>query len=108
MNEDSLTIPQAPETSRSSNQLAAIKILAINTNSLQYNTRRFELHCRIEQHKPDIVLLSEPKLTNKHYIFSQTHKIIRLDRPNSKQGGGTAIMVKNNISHKVIMLRTKK
>ncbi|CAG5071955.1 Protein of unknown function, partial [Cotesia congregata] len=56
----------------------------------------------IEQHKPDIVLLSETKLTNKHYIFSQTHKIIRSDRPNSKQGGGTAIMVKNNISHQII------
>lgn len=93
---------QYPEISRHNDQPTAIKFMAINTNSLQHNVRRFEIHSIVEKYKPDIVLLSETKLTSKHYLLSNTYSVIRTDRPNSKQGGGTAIMIKNNIKHKII------
>ncbi|CAD6230718.1 GSCOCG00012184001-RA-CDS [Cotesia congregata] len=40
--------------------------------------------------------------TSSHYILSHKYKVIRTDRPNSKQGGGTAILIKNHINHQVI------
>ncbi|KAI4473458.1 hypothetical protein M0804_015335 [Polistes exclamans] len=76
--------------------------MAINANCLQHNVRRFELFSRIEQYNPDIVLISETKLTKNHYIQSHDYTVIRTDRPNSKQGGGTEIMIKNNIKHQII------
>ncbi|CAG5084237.1 Similar to RTase: Probable RNA-directed DNA polymerase from transposon BS (Drosophila melanogaster) [Cotesia congregata] len=80
--------------------------MAINANCLQHNVRRFELFSRIEQYNPDIVLISETKLTKNHYIQSHDYTVIRTDRPNSKQGGGTAIMIKNNIKHQIIKYPT--
>ncbi|CAG5100920.1 Protein of unknown function [Cotesia congregata] len=66
-----------------------------------HNLKRYELHSRTEQYNPDIVLISESKLTNKHYPLSQTYKIVRTDRPNSKQGRGTAIMITSSMKHQV-------
>lgn len=87
-------------------QLSAINCMAINVNSLQHNVRRLELHRRIEQYQPDIVLISETKLTPKHYILSKSYDIIRTDHPNAKQGGGTAIMINNNICYQIIKYPT--
>lgn len=65
-----------------------------------------ELHSRIEQYNLDIVLISETKLTSNHYLLSQTYTVVRTDWPNSKQGRGTAIMMKMSIKHQVIRYPT--
>ncbi|KAH0568114.1 hypothetical protein KQX54_018408 [Cotesia glomerata] len=93
---------ETSETSEPQGILTTLKFMAINANSLQHNVRRFELHNRLEQYNPDIVLISETKLNSSHYILSHKYKVIRTDRPNSKQGGGTAILIKNHIKHQVI------
>lgn len=90
------------ETSKPQGLITTLKFMAINANSLQHNVRRFELHKRLEQYNPDIVLISETKLNSSHCILSHKYEVIRTDRLNFKQGGGTAILIKNHINHQVI------
>lgn len=79
-----------------------VKIIAINVNSIKHNYRRFELLTFLNNHKPDIALLSETKLNQSHIITFADYDIIRTDRPNSKNGGGTAIVIRKNINYDVI------
>lgn len=76
-----------------------LKIIQINVNSLIQISRRFELQQLIKKHNPDIVFLSETKLNAKHKIHFENYKVIRKDRKNAIQGGGTAILIKNNIKY---------
>lgn len=80
----------------------SLKIISVNVNSIITNSKRFSLLQFIEKHKPDIVLLSETKLNPKHKVAFENYKIIRTDRPNSIEGGGTGILVKNNMNYKII------
>lgn len=66
------------------------------------NIKRYDLHCFIKEHNHDIILLSETKLNPKHKIHFDSYKLLRTDRPNSTQGGGTAILIKDNIPHKKV------
>lgn len=79
-----------------------LKIISVNVNSIITNAKRYSLLQFIEAHDPDIVLLSETKLNPKHKISFESYKMIRTDRPNSIQGGGTGILVKRHIEHKAI------
>jgi len=58
--------------------------------------RRSDLSSFLEENNPDIVALSETKLTPSHSISFRNYKIFRTDRPNSCRSGGTAILLKNN------------
>ena len=73
-----------------------LKIISINVNSLIQNQRRECLLNFIETHNPDIVLLNETKLNPKYKIHFKDFNLVRNDRPNSKLGGGTAILIKKN------------
>ena len=42
------------------------------------------------------------KLNNKHKIQFRDFTFIRNDRPNTKQGGGTGILIRNNMKFKNI------
>ena len=79
-----------------------LKLIAVNVNSIIANSKRYSLLKFIEEHTPDIVLLSETKLNHKHRITFEQYQCIRTDRPNSTQGGGTAILIKNEIAYKPI------
>ena len=68
-----------------------IKIIEINVNSIITNERRFNLLKFIEKNDPDEVFLNETKLNKKHKISFQNYQIIRRDRPDAIQGGGSAI-----------------
>lgn len=78
-----------------------LKIIEINVNSLIQISRRYDLSQFLKVHIPDIVLLNETKLNKKHKLTYERYNLIRRDRPNSNRGGGTAILVKNDIKHKV-------
>ena len=56
----------------------------------------------INKLNPDILLLCETKLNQKHVIQYAGFSCIRTDRPNATQGGGTAILIKENIKFKHI------
>ncbi|KAH0557753.1 hypothetical protein KQX54_011353 [Cotesia glomerata] len=60
----------------------------------RHNYRRLELLKLLEAKKPDIALLSETKLNHRHVITYKDFDIIRIDRQNSKQGGGTAVIIR--------------
>lgn len=82
--------------------LKTLKIISINVNSIISNSKRDELTTKIKQHNPDIVLISETTLNKKHKFTLKDYDIIRTDRPNATQGGGTAILIKNNIKYQII------
>lgn len=46
-----------------------LKIIHVNVNSLIKISRRYELNNFIKNNNPDIVLLNETKLNNKHKLF---------------------------------------
>ena len=73
-----------------------LKIIALNVNSIVSTYRRNNLDVFIKEHNPDILAISETKLTKKHKLFFENYKIIRNDRKN-KGGGGTALFVHKKI-----------
>ncbi|XP_033361652.1 uncharacterized protein LOC117239926 [Bombus vosnesenskii] len=84
--------------------LKHLKIIAINANSLISNQKRYSMLTLINKETPDIVLVSETKLNKKHKVHFKNYSMIRHDRPNASQGGGTAILIKKNpIKHKTIL-----
>ena len=56
----------------------------------------------IKKETPDIVLISETKLNYRHNVYYKNYSIIRHDRPNATQGGGTAILIENPLKFKII------
>lgn len=48
----------------------------------------------LRKESPDIVLLGETKISASHKLEFKDYAMERRDRPNSKQGGGTAILIK--------------
>ena len=90
--------------SNNTNNAKRIRIAAINVNSLIANHRRLELIQFAETYKHDFIFLSETKLNNKHVISFKDYSIVRRDRPNAIQGGGTAILIKRGIPFEVVDL----
>ncbi|XP_011313421.1 uncharacterized protein [Fopius arisanus] len=83
-------------------QQTSLKIAAINVNSLVSHQRRNYLSHFAKSHHLDAVLISETKLNSRHKSVFSEYTLYRTDRPNAIQGGGTAIFVRNTISHTVI------
>ena len=79
-----------------------LKIISVNTNSIISNKKRDELLTFIKKQNPEILLLSETKLNKNHKISFKDYNIIRTDRHNATQGGGTAIVIKKNIKYEII------
>ena len=75
-----------------------LKIISINTNSIISHSKRFELIKFLDIHEPDIVLLCETKLNKRHKIQFLKYEIVRTGRPNSLNGGGTAILLKRDLN----------
>ncbi|CAK9799903.1 RNA-directed DNA polymerase from mobile element jockey [Anthophora quadrimaculata] len=86
--------------------LTHINIIQINVNSIITNERRISLQDCINTHNPDILLLSETKLNQRHKIDFRNYTTIRTDRPNAKQAGGTAIIIKEEIAFKHVTTQT--
>ncbi|KAI8130893.1 RNA-directed DNA polymerase from mobile element jockey [Lucilia cuprina] len=86
--------------------LKNFKIIHINVNSLIRLSKRNDLYNFITEHKPDCVLLNETKLNTKHKIIFENYEFIRKDRPNSTRGGGTAILLRNDIKYKYCINKT--
>lgn len=79
--------------------LKELVIVAINVNSIISLQRRMNLKNLVEDHDPDFVLLGETKLNEKYKINIENYHCIRNDRPNSTQGGGTAVLIKKKINY---------
>ena len=82
--------------------ISNLTIITLNINSLISIEKKYCLQKLIEAYNPDIILLTETKLNTKHKIYFDNYKIIRNDRINSIQGGGTAILIKNLFKFRII------
>lgn len=82
--------------------LQSLRMAAINANSIKAHLKRAEIMTFFDNHKLDILLISETKLTKKHKIVFPGKIIHRTDRPNAQNGGGTAIIFRENIAHEKI------
>lgn len=78
--------------------MATIKCCTWNANGIR--SRIAELRTFIKVHKLDLILVSETKLTPEIVIKIKNFNIIRSDR--TAHGGGTAIIIRNNVPHKSI------
>jgi hypothetical protein len=78
-----------------------LKICSVNVNSHISIKRRISLNNFIQKEKADIFTLSETRLNNKHNLNFQNYNLIRTDRLNNSDGG-TAILIKNNISYEIV------
>lgn len=78
-----------------------LKILTLNVNSLISNAKRHEVLVFLGTHKPHVLLLTETKLSACHNVQFRGYEIIRTDRLNSA-GGGTAIILRDNIRYQRI------
>lgn len=78
-----------------------LKIIAWNVNSIKSKIKQEEVRYFLFKHKPHMLLLSETKLNNCNTIQFPHYKIYRNDRL-SEGGGGTAILIKEDIKHEVV------
>lgn len=76
-----------------------LKIITINVNSIISNNKRQILNSFLNDHKPDIVLITETKLKPIYKLSFKNYKLIRADRLN-KPGGGCAILIKKKLNLK--------
>ena len=81
-----------------------IRLAAINVNSLIANHRRYELVQFTETHNHDVIFITETKLNKSHIVSFKNYNIVRRDRPNAIQGGGTAILIKREIPFEIVDL----
>lgn len=81
-----------------------LKIISVNVNSIVTNKRRDTLNDLLKTQKPDIVLLGETKLNKNHKMTFTNYSMVRTDRRNAIQGGGTGLLIKNNLQYDEICL----
>lgn len=73
------------------------KIVLWNANGLQQHAH--ELKAFIAANNVDIMLISETHFTNKNYVHIPNYKLYITNHPAGTARGGTAVIIKNSISH---------
>lgn len=75
--------------------LNGLKIHAINVNSIARLEKRHELFAHIKKYNPDVLLLSETGLNNRHVLDFAGYSLFRNDK--SVNTRGTCILVRSNL-----------
>lgn len=86
-------------TNRTLNRL---KIIQLNVNSIVSITKRHELEVFLNEQHPSIVMLNETKIKPFHKVQFKNFTFIRNDRIGNGGGGGTGILIRENIIHSII------
>ena len=76
-----------------------LNIISLNVNSLINISRIIELSKFLSNNKPDMVLLNETKLNTRHKLKFIGYNLIRKDRLLGSRGGGTTILIRENIKY---------
>lgn len=74
-----------------------LKIITLNVNSIVSHQRRHNIQQFLNQQKPDLLLLNETHLNNKHRVHFRNYGLIRTDKQPNKAMTGTAILIKNAV-----------
>lgn len=77
-----------------------LKIMQWNAQGITKNSSKSELQNFIDQHRIEVIFLSETLLKPNHRFYLNNFAIYRRDRPNP--GGGVAICVNKNIRHELL------
>ncbi|XP_044578967.1 uncharacterized protein LOC123261439 [Cotesia glomerata] len=88
--------------SNTSSSRNSLRIAEINVNSIVKLQRRLDLSKLIDEHDLDITLVTETKLSPRHKLQMDGYNIIRTDRPGPNRGGGTAIVIRNDIDYNTL------
>lgn len=73
-----------------------LKIISYNVNSLISHNKRISLEKFLKRHEPDLLLLSETKLNERHRLNFPKYVLIRTDK--NDVGPGTAILLRSTVS----------
>lgn len=76
--------------------MGRLKCIFINLNSIVSRHKRHYFQNFLDEHKPDVVLLAEHKLSPRNKFDLRDFNIFRQDRQNGN-GGGTAICLRKSI-----------
>ena len=76
-----------------------LRCCAVNVNSICNVKRRYDLQSFLNRNNIDIALISETKLNHRHKVSIQNYDAIRNDRQSAQRGGGTAIIIRNDIRY---------
>ena len=79
-----------------------LKIIQLNVNSLVSKEKRHSFENFLKIHKPTAVLLNETKLKKQHKLNFNNYNFIRNDRTTDGRGGGTGIVIRDNIKFTVV------
>lgn len=79
------------------NTTTSLKIIQLNANSLISHQRRHNLQSFLQQHKPDIMLLCETRLSDSHNINFKNYTSVRMNKQQNTALTGTAILTKHTI-----------
>ena len=77
--------------------MASINIAVWNANGLMQHIH--EVRAFLTERNIDIFLISETHFTDKSYIQIQNYSIYWTNHPAKTAGGGSAVIIKNNIAH---------
>lgn len=83
-------------------QSKILNIIQLNVTSIRSLTKRHELNNFLKNEKPQIILLNETKLNDKHKVNFIHFNFIRNDRPNNNGGGGTGIIISDSLRYTVL------
>lgn len=78
-----------------------LKIIAWNVNSIRSKIKQLDVKHLLQKYKPHLLLLSETKLLDRSIVQFPNYKIYRNDRL-TDGGGGTAILIDENVRHTVL------
>ena len=72
-----------------------------NANSIRSKVKQMEVEYLLSKHRPLLMLLSETKLNDNDFVQFPRYRTYRNDRQ-SDGGGGTAILIRENVKHEVV------
>ena len=81
--------------------LDTLKIASINVNSLISLSKRNDFYNFATDNNFDIIHVCKTKLNPRYKIQFSEYDLIRVDRVNSQNGGGTAILIKKTIPYRI-------
>lgn len=82
-------------------RLDKLNIIALNVNSIISHQRRHNLQVFVNDHNPDVMLLSETRLRHTHKLCYKHYTLIRSDIINNSMVG-TAVLIRDNIKHELL------
>lgn len=80
-----------------STSLSTLTVLLWNSNGVQ--THRNELMRLLHDRNIDIALIAETRLTQRKNLTVTGYRTYRTDHPDGRAHGGTAILIRNSLSH---------